>query len=68
MEATNLSLTPKKMEEKDLIEWKKNPEASRSVLIYLTKFGKDMCEYSKGVLTKPLKWYAVIKKKTVIYI
>jgi hypothetical protein len=66
MEAKNLSRKPKRVEDKDLIEWKKNLEASRSVLIYLTKFSNIMCEYSKGVLTKTLKWYDLINKEIII--
>jgi len=50
MEATSLSRTLKTMEDKGLIERKKNPEDGRSVLIYLTQFGKEMREYSKGVV------------------
>lgn len=50
MEATSLSRTLKAMEEKGLILRKKNPEDGRSVLIYLTAFGKEMREYSKQVV------------------
>lgn len=50
MEATSLSRTLKTMEEKGLIIRKKNPVDGRSVLIYLTKFGKEMREYSKKVV------------------
>ena len=50
MEATSLSRTLKTMEEKGLIERKKNPEDGRSVLIYLTDFGKKMRDYSKKVV------------------
>lgn len=50
MEATSLSRTLKSMEEKGLILRKKNPTDGRSVLICLTKFGKEMREYSKQVV------------------
>ena len=50
MEATSLSRTLKTMEDKGLINRKKNPEDGRGVLIHLTKFGKEMREYSKNVV------------------
>ncbi|HET8885948.1 MAG TPA: MarR family transcriptional regulator [Salinimicrobium sp.] len=50
MEATSLSRTLKSMEEKGLITRKKNPADGRGVLIFLTKFGKEMRDYSKGVV------------------
>ena len=50
MEATSLSRTLKTMEEKGLIIRKKNPVDGRSVLIYLTDFGKEMRDYSKKVV------------------
>lgn len=50
MEATSLSRTLKFMEEKGLIKRKKNPEDGRSVIISLTEFGKEMRDYSKGVV------------------
>lgn len=50
MEATSLSRTLKTMEEKGLIERKRNPVDGRSVLIHLTEFGKEMREYSKKVV------------------
>jgi DNA-binding MarR family transcriptional regulator len=50
MEATSLSRTLKIMEEKKLIVRKPNPNDGRSVLIYLTDFGKEMRDYSKGVV------------------
>lgn len=50
MEATSLSRTLKTMEDKGLITRKKNPEDGRSVLIYLTDFGKEMRDYSKKVV------------------
>lgn len=50
MEATSLSRTLKFMEEKGLIKRKRNPEDGRSVIISLTEFGKEMRDYSKGVV------------------
>lgn len=50
MEATSLSRTLRTMEDKGLIERRKNPEDGRSVLIYLTDFGKEMRDYSKKVV------------------
>ncbi|MFD2519084.1 MarR family winged helix-turn-helix transcriptional regulator [Salinimicrobium flavum] len=50
MEATSLSRTLKTMEEKGLITRKKSPTDGRSVLIYLTEFGKEMRDYSKKVV------------------
>lgn len=50
MEATSLSRTLKSMENKGLIERKPNPEDGRGVLIHLTPFGKEMREFSKGVV------------------
>ncbi len=52
MEATSLSRTLKTMENKGLISRQRNPEDGRSVLIQLTEFGKEMREYSKGVVLK----------------
>ena len=52
MEATSLTRTLKSMEEKGLIIRKKNPEDGRGVLIYLTKFGKEMREQSKNTVLK----------------
>jgi DNA-binding MarR family transcriptional regulator len=52
MEATSLSRTLKNMEEKGLIERKPNPLDGRGVLIHLTPFGKEMREYSKGVVLR----------------
>ncbi|HSM63487.1 MAG TPA: MarR family transcriptional regulator [Gillisia sp.] len=52
MEATSLSRILKSMEEKGLIIRKKNPSDGRSVLLYLTDFGKEMREFSKGVVIK----------------
>lgn len=50
MEATSLSRTLKKMEEQGLIERRPNPSDGRGVLIHLTPFGKEMREFSKGVV------------------
>ena len=50
MEATSLSRTLKTMEDKGLITRRKNPVDGRSVLIYLTDFGKEMRDYSKKVV------------------
>ena len=50
MEATSLSRTLKTMQDKGLIERKKNPVDGRSVLIHLTPFGKEMRDYSKKVV------------------
>ena len=52
MEATSLSRILKSMEEKGLIIRKKNPDDGRSVLLHLTVFGKEMREFSKGVVLK----------------
>ena len=52
MEATSLSRILKSMEEKGLIIRKRNPTDGRSVLLYLTEFGKEMREFSKGVVLK----------------
>jgi DNA-binding MarR family transcriptional regulator len=50
MEATSLSRTLKMMENKGLIERRKNPEDGRSVLIHLTDFGVEMRDFSKSVV------------------
>ncbi|MFB0905314.1 MAG: MarR family transcriptional regulator [Nonlabens sp.] len=50
MEATSLSRTLKMMENKGLIERRKNPEDGRSVLIHLTDFGMEMRDFSKSVV------------------
>ena len=47
MEATSLSRILKRMEGLGLIERRPNPEDGRSVLVYLTKFGKEKREYSR---------------------
>ena len=60
MEATSLSRTLKTMEDKGLIIRQKNPEDGRSVLIYLTDFGKEMRAYSKSVV---LKFDEAVKKE-----
>lgn len=52
MEATSLSRILKSMEEKGLIIRKKNPLDGRSVLLYLTEFGKEMRDFSKDVVLK----------------
>lgn len=59
MEATSLTRTLKSMEEKGLIERKKNPEDGRGVLIYLTEFGKEKRELSKNTV---LKFNEIIKQ------
>ena len=50
MEATSLSRTLKTMQDKGLIIRRKNPEDGRSVLIYLTDFGREMRDYSRKVV------------------
>lgn len=60
MEATSLSRTLRTMEDKGLIIRQKNPEDGRSVLIYLTDFGKEMRNYSKSVV---LKFDEAVKKE-----
>ncbi|MGY5848451.1 MarR family winged helix-turn-helix transcriptional regulator [Salegentibacter sp. HM20] len=52
MEATSLSRILKTMEDKGLIERRKNPKDGRSVLLNLTDFGKEMREYSKKVVLR----------------
>lgn len=52
MEATSLSRILKTMEEKGLIIRKKNPKDGRSVLLHLTNFGKEMRDFSKGVVLR----------------
>lgn len=52
MEATSLTRTLKSMEEKGLIIRKKNPNDGRSVLIYLTDFGREKRELSKSTVLK----------------
>lgn len=60
METTSLSRTLKTMEEKGLILRKRNPLDGRSVLIYLTDYGKEMREYSKKVV---LEFDDAVKKE-----
>jgi DNA-binding MarR family transcriptional regulator len=52
MEATSLTRTLKSMEEKGLIERRKNPNDGRGVLIYLTDFGKEKRELSKNTVLR----------------
>jgi MarR family transcriptional regulator, organic hydroperoxide resistance regulator len=52
MEATSLSRTLKAMEEKGLIERKRNPLDGRGVLIHLTPFGKEMRDFSKSAVLR----------------
>ncbi len=52
MEATSLSRILKTMEDKGLIIRKKNPKDGRSVLLHLTPFGKEMRDFSKGVVLR----------------
>ena len=52
MEATSLSRTIKSMEEKGLIERRKNPDDGRGVLIHLTEYGLEMRDFSKEVVFK----------------
>jgi DNA-binding MarR family transcriptional regulator len=59
MEATSLSRTLKSMEEKGLIERKPNPMDGRGVLIHLTPFGKEMRDFSRGVV---LRFDEVVKQ------
>ena len=47
MEATSLSRILKTMEKRGLIERRANPEDGRSVLIYLTDFGREKRVYSR---------------------
>tara|TARA_X000000950_G_scaffold89560_1_gene112640 strand:- start:1398 stop:1835 length:438 start_codon:yes stop_codon:yes gene_type:complete len=50
MESTSLSRLLKSMEEKKLIIRKPNPNDGRSVLIFLTQFGKEKRDYSRSVV------------------
>jgi MarR family transcriptional regulator, organic hydroperoxide resistance regulator len=59
MEATSLTRTLKTLEEKGLIIRKKNPDDGRGVLIFLTKYGKEMRAQSKETV---LKFNETIKK------
>ena len=47
IEATSLSRILKTMEKRGLIERRPNPDDGRSVLIYLTDFGREKRAYSK---------------------
>lgn len=58
MEPTSLTRTLKTLEEKGLIERKKNPDDGRGVLVYLTDLGKAKRELSKNTV---LKFNEVIK-------
>ena len=60
MEATSLSRTLKKVEEKKLIYREPNPADGRSVLIKLTEYGTEMRERSKETV---LHFNNVLKKK-----
>ena len=59
MEATSLSRILKTMEKRGLIERRANPEDGRSVLIYLTDFGREKRAYSRE---KVLTFNETIKK------
>jgi DNA-binding MarR family transcriptional regulator len=59
MEPTSLTRTLKTLEEKGLIERKKNPDDGRGVLVYLTDLGKEKRELSKNTV---LKFNEVIKE------
>lgn len=50
MEATSLTRTLKTLEDKGLIERKKNPEDGRGVLVFLTELGKQKRELSKNTV------------------
>ena len=50
MEATSLSRILKSMEEKGLIERKRNPKDGRGVLIHLTEFGLEKRNDSKNTV------------------
>jgi len=52
MEPTSLTRTLKSMEEKGLIERKRNPKDGRGVNIYLTALGKEKRELSKETVLK----------------
>jgi MarR family transcriptional regulator, organic hydroperoxide resistance regulator len=52
MEPTSLTRTLKTMEDKGLIERRKNPEDGRGVLIYLTDLGKEKRELSKTTVLR----------------
>ena len=50
MESTSLSRLLNNMEKKNLIKRKKNPSDGRSVLIFLTEFGKNKRDDSRSVV------------------
>ena len=60
MESTSLSRLLKSMEEKKLIYRIANPEDGRSVLIFLTKFGKEKRDDSRTVV---LNFNKIIEKQ-----
>ena len=60
MESTSLSRLLKSMEKKKLINRMPNPEDGRSVLIFLTKFGKEKRDDSRSVV---LYFNQTIEKK-----
>ena len=60
MESTSLSRLLKSMEEKKLIYRIANPEDGRSVLIFLTKFGKEKRDDSRSVV---LNFNKIIEKQ-----
>ena len=60
MESTSLSRLLKSMEEKKLIYRLPNPEDGRSVLIFLTKFGKEKRDDSRSVV---LNFNKIIEKQ-----
>ena len=60
MESTSLSRLLKSMEEKKLIYRMSNPEDGRSVLIFLTKFGKEKRDDSRSVV---LNFNKIIEKQ-----
>jgi len=52
IEPTSLTRALKTMEEKGLIFRKQNPDDGRSVLVFLTDFGKEKRELSKNTVLK----------------
>ncbi len=60
MESTSLSRLLKSMEEKKLIYRMPNPQDGRSVLIFLTKFGKEKRDDSRSVV---LNFNKIIEKQ-----
>lgn len=52
IEPTSLTRTLKTMEDKGLIFRKQNPDDGRSVLVFLTDFGKEKRELSKNTVLK----------------